>query len=74
MKRAQQNALHTAGHCEAADKAAAFASNHEWDARETRKQIEQRLHEPSVKLKDLAGTPKGERLAEALRHLYDLED
>jgi len=32
------------------------------------------LHEPSVKLKDLAGTPKGERLAEALRHLYDLDD
>ncbi len=32
------------------------------------------LHEPSVKLKDMAGTPKGERLAEALRHLYDLDD
>lgn len=32
------------------------------------------LHEPSVKLKDLAGTPKGERLAEALRTLYDLDD
>jgi len=32
------------------------------------------LHEPTVKLKDLAGTPKGERLAEALRDLYTLED
>jgi glutamyl-tRNA reductase len=32
------------------------------------------LHEPSTKLKDAAGTPKGERLAEALRVLYDLED
>ena len=32
------------------------------------------LHEPSTKLKEAAGTPKGERLAEALRALYDLED
>ncbi len=31
------------------------------------------LHGPTVKLKDLAGTPRGERLAEALRELYDLE-
>jgi glutamyl-tRNA reductase len=31
------------------------------------------VHEPSVKLKETAGTPKGERLAEALRHLYDIE-
>ena len=31
------------------------------------------VHEPSVKLKEAAGTPKGERLAEALRHLYDIE-
>jgi len=31
------------------------------------------LHEPSVKLKALAGTPKGDRLAEALRDLYDLD-
>ena len=30
------------------------------------------LHEPTVRLKDAAGTPKGERLAEALRALYDL--
>ncbi len=32
------------------------------------------LHEPSVKLKELAGTPMGERLAEALRTVYDLDD
>ena len=31
------------------------------------------VHEPSVKLKEAAGTPMGERLAEALRHLYDIE-
>jgi glutamyl-tRNA reductase len=31
------------------------------------------VHEPSVKLKDTAGTPRGERLAEALRDLYDIE-
>lgn len=32
------------------------------------------LHEPTVKLKTLSGTPTGDRLAEALRHLYDLDD
>ena len=31
------------------------------------------LHEPTVRLKDAAGTPKGERLAEALRDLFDLD-
>jgi glutamyl-tRNA reductase len=31
------------------------------------------VHEPSVKLKETAGTPKGERLAEALRDIYDIE-
>jgi glutamyl-tRNA reductase len=30
------------------------------------------LHEPSVRLKDAAGTPRGERLADALRELFDL--
>ncbi len=30
------------------------------------------LHEPTVRLKDAAGTARGERLAEALRDLYDL--
>ena len=32
------------------------------------------LHEPTVRLKDFAGTPKGDRLAEALRQLYDVDD
>jgi hypothetical protein len=30
------------------------------------------LHEPTVQLKDAAGTPKGERLSESLRELFDL--
>ena len=30
------------------------------------------LHEPTVRLKDAAGTPRGERLADALRSLFDL--
>lgn len=30
------------------------------------------LHEPTVKLKTTAGTPQGDRLAEALRALYDV--
>ena len=30
------------------------------------------LHEPTVSLKDAAGTPKGERLADALRDLFSL--
>jgi glutamyl-tRNA reductase len=30
------------------------------------------LHDPTVRLKDAAGTPKGERLSDALRDLFDL--
>jgi glutamyl-tRNA reductase len=30
------------------------------------------LHEPTVVVKDAAGTPRGERLVEALRALFDL--
>jgi len=30
------------------------------------------LHDPTVRLKDAAGTPRGERLAESLRELFDL--
>jgi len=30
------------------------------------------LHDPTIGLKDAAGSPKGERLAEALRDLFDL--
>ena len=31
------------------------------------------LHQPTVALKEAAGTPRGERLVEALRSLFDLE-
>ncbi|MEY2571361.1 MAG: glutamyl-tRNA reductase, partial [Acidimicrobiaceae bacterium] len=31
------------------------------------------LHEPTVRLKDAAGTPKGDRLADALSDLFDIE-
>ena len=30
------------------------------------------LHEPSVRLKEAAGTPRAERYAEVLRDLFDL--
>jgi glutamyl-tRNA reductase len=30
------------------------------------------LHDPTVRLKDAAGTPQGERLSDALRELFDL--
>jgi glutamyl-tRNA reductase len=36
--------------------------------------INKLLHEPTVRLKDAAGSPRGERLADALRDLFDLED
>jgi glutamyl-tRNA reductase len=39
----------------------------------TRGIVAKLLHEPSVRLKDAAGTPRGERAAEALRSLFDLE-
>jgi glutamyl-tRNA reductase len=32
------------------------------------------LHEPTVRLKDAAGTPRGERLADSLRSLFDLSE
>lgn len=38
----------------------------------TRRLVAKLLHEPTVRLKEAAGSPKGERLAEALRALYDL--
>lgn len=38
----------------------------------TRRVVAKLLHEPTVRLKQAAGSPKGERLAEALRALYDL--
>ncbi len=38
----------------------------------TRGVVAKLLHQPSVALKDAAGTPRGERLVEALRTLFDL--
>jgi glutamyl-tRNA reductase len=38
----------------------------------TRGIVAKLLHDPTVGLKDAAGTPRGERLAEALRDLFDL--
>jgi glutamyl-tRNA reductase len=38
----------------------------------TRAVVNKLLHEPTVRLKDAAGTVRGERLAESLRDLFDL--
>jgi len=38
----------------------------------TRAIVAKLLHEPTVRLKDAAGSPKGERLSGALRDLFDL--
>ena len=38
----------------------------------TQRTVAKLLHEPTVRLKDAAGSPRGERLAEALRSLFDL--
>jgi glutamyl-tRNA reductase len=38
----------------------------------TRSMMAKLLHQPTVVLKDAAGTPRGERLIEALRTLFDL--
>ncbi|MGH9066132.1 MAG: glutamyl-tRNA reductase [Acidimicrobiales bacterium] len=38
----------------------------------TRQLLAKLLHEPTVRLKEAAGTPKGERLSESLRTLFDL--
>jgi glutamyl-tRNA reductase len=38
----------------------------------TRSTVAKLLHEPTVAVKDAAGTPRGERLVEALRALFDL--
>ncbi len=39
----------------------------------TRAVVGKLLHEPTVRLKDAAGSARGERLADALRDLFDLE-
>jgi glutamyl-tRNA reductase len=38
----------------------------------TKRLVAKLLHEPTVRLKDAAGSPRGERLAEAVRVLFDL--
>jgi glutamyl-tRNA reductase len=38
----------------------------------TKRTISKLLHEPTVRLKSASGTPRGERMAEALRNLFDL--
>ncbi len=38
----------------------------------TRSLVNKLLHEPTIRVKEAAGTAKGERLAEALRELFDL--
>ncbi len=50
------------------------ASEREREAVEaiTRGVLAKLLHEPTVRLKEAAGTPRGERYAEALRELFDL--
>ena len=40
----------------------------------TRGVVAKLLHQPTVALKDAAGTPKGERLVQALHDLFDLDD
>lgn len=38
----------------------------------TQRTVAKLLHEPTVRLKDASGSPRGEQLAEALRNLFDL--
>jgi len=49
-------------------------SEEEWEHVDaaTRAAVAKLLHEPTVLLKESAGTPRGERLVEALRILFDL--
>jgi glutamyl-tRNA reductase len=49
-------------------------SEEEWEHVDevTRAALAKMLHEPTVLLKETAGTPRGERLVEALRLLFDL--
>jgi glutamyl-tRNA reductase len=49
-------------------------SDDQWDEVDavTRAMVAKLLHQPTVALKGAAGTPRGERLIEALRTLFDL--
>jgi glutamyl-tRNA reductase len=54
--------------------ALADLSEAEWEQVDaaTRAALAKMLHEPTLLLKETAGTPRGERLVEALRILFDL--
>jgi glutamyl-tRNA reductase len=54
-----------AGRLSASEREALDVSSRAWVAK--------LLHEPTVRLKDAAGTARGERLADALRELFDLD-
>ncbi len=49
-------------------------SEEEWEHvdQATKAALAKMLHEPTMLLKETAGTPRGERLVEALRILFDL--
>jgi glutamyl-tRNA reductase len=49
-------------------------SDEQWEQVDavTRAMVAKLLHQPTVVLKDAAGTPRSERLVEALRTLFDL--
>jgi glutamyl-tRNA reductase len=49
-------------------------SDEQWDEVDatTRAVVAKLLHDPTVALKEASGTPRGERLVEALRALFDL--
>ncbi len=57
-----------------ADRSSSDLSDAQWDQVDavTRAMVAKLLHQPTVALKDAAGTPRGERLVEALRTLFDL--
>jgi glutamyl-tRNA reductase len=71
--RARAEALRTAEleRIFAADEAMDVATRDAIDAA-SRRAMAKLLHEPTVRLKDAAGTPRGERLADALRELFEL--
>ncbi len=50
------------------------SAEEEWEQvdQATRAAMAKMLHEPTMLLKETAGTPRGERLVEALRILFDL--
>lgn len=65
VRRAElERQLARVGHLDDATRAAIDAAS--------RAAVAKLLHEPTVRLKEAAGSPRGERLADALRELFDL--